>query len=187
MGTGDLNLLKSWNPKLVKNRKKVWEREQELLQEDEQLKRRQREIELEQEEKELLNGRDSSTKSKNGMEWMYQDDPTEKEDYLLGKKKLDTTVIHKSEPEPEVDNSTNLKKKTNKPDSVYAKDDPMAMFSRKKTNKVNKVNKVVKQVPNLTNMHKTTTANKYQTKQQSKPQKEVKTDLKKRIQEELDY
>lgn len=38
---GDLNLKKSWNPALVKNQQKVWEEEQQKLDE---LKRIKREI-----------------------------------------------------------------------------------------------------------------------------------------------
>ncbi|KAL3233882.1 Pre-mRNA-splicing factor CWC25 [Nakaseomyces bracarensis] len=199
MGTGDLNLLKSWNPKLVKNRKKVWEREQELLNEDEQLKRRQREIEQEQEEKELLSGRDSKSNTnpkKKGMEWMYQDDPYEKEDYLLGKKKLDSTVIHR----PETETKPALKEiqSKHKDDSIYSKDDPMAMFS-KKVKKINKVTKpsqtvpkdkpsAVKQINRLEPCKKVAKTPHIQHGSRSSHSNEKNTsDIKRRIQEELDY
>ena len=55
MGSGDLNLLKSWNPKLMKNRKKVWETEQDLITEQQKLNTRLKEIEKERELNELLN------------------------------------------------------------------------------------------------------------------------------------
>lgn len=101
MGAGDLNLLKSWNPKLLKNRKKVWEREQEIEQEEEKFIQRQKEIKKEKELNDLINStRDQTVKQnlklKNGLEWMYNDKdnlPEEKEDYLLGRRKLDTSVI----------------------------------------------------------------------------------------------
>lgn len=103
MGSGDLNLLKSWNPKLLKNRQKVWEREQEVKREEEKFIQRQKEIKREKELTELINStRDPDLKknlvkkSKHGLEWMYNDQdnlPEENEDYLLGKKKLDTTII----------------------------------------------------------------------------------------------
>ena len=103
MGSGDLNLLKSWNPKLMKNRKKVWETEQDLITEQQKLNTRLKEIEKERELNELLNesSKDKPETLKNdlavkksGLEWMYQDAKLsdEKEDYLLGKKKLDSSI-----------------------------------------------------------------------------------------------
>ena len=35
---GDLNLKKSWNPQLVKNKQKVWQQEQEKLDEFKKIK-----------------------------------------------------------------------------------------------------------------------------------------------------
>lgn len=176
MGTGDLNLLKSWNPKLVKNRKKVWEKEQRLLEEDEKIRKRQLEIAKEKEEEELLAGRDSTKGRKTGLEWMYQDDPTAKEDYLLGKKKLDTTVIKKAEVMEENQTPlTKINKTTVIPDAIYSKEDPMARFGTKV-----KRNKVVKKEPVKPLRSKTT--NEPRT-DNIKP----KSDYKKRLQEELDY
>lgn len=63
-GGNDLNLLKSWNPKLSKNRQKVKQKEEELLLEETKIQQRQKEREIE----DL-----SSTKSKNGLEWMYEE------------------------------------------------------------------------------------------------------------------
>ena len=103
MGSGDLNLLKSWNPKLLKNRQRVWEREQEVKREEEKFTQRQKEIKKERELNELINStrdpnlkKDLLKKSKHGLEWMYNDHdnlPEENEDYLLGKRKLDSTII----------------------------------------------------------------------------------------------
>lgn len=161
MGTGDLNLLKSWNPKLMKNRKKVWEREQEIIKEEEKYLQRQKEIKKEKELNELLNSsRDPDVKStaklQNGLEWMYNDKdnlPEEKEDYLLGRKKLDTSVIKvqkddlgTSSKDPFISRKrnnglsgiTNQEKKTYN----YDNDDPMAkLMARRKPAK-----KIIKKV-----------------------------------------
>ncbi|GBL48654.1 hypothetical_protein [Candidozyma auris] len=51
---GDLNLKKSWNPALVKNQKKVWEKEQEALKELKAIKERSKEIEREREKEEMI-------------------------------------------------------------------------------------------------------------------------------------
>lgn len=103
---GDLNLKKSWNPALVKNQKKVWEREQDALKEYQQIKQRKKEIEQEREKEELIRlqyGNDRSnmpTKQKlelNKLGWMYTDVPKKddevnesgfrevEEDFLLNK------------------------------------------------------------------------------------------------------
>ncbi|KAF7580116.1 N-terminal domain of CBF1 interacting co-repressor CIR family protein [Clavispora lusitaniae] len=79
---GDLNLKKSWNPALVKNQKKVWEREQEALKEYQSIKQRSKEIAQEREKEELIRlqyGNDTKnlpTKQKlelNKLSWMYED------------------------------------------------------------------------------------------------------------------
>ncbi|EDO19063.1 hypothetical protein Kpol_2000p27 [Vanderwaltozyma polyspora DSM 70294] len=127
MGSGDLNLLKSWNPKLVKNREKVWIKEQELLKENEILKQKQLEITKERELDSLVDPHHKHKNSKkNGLEWMYSD-PTHNEDYLLGKKSLDSSVISKN-------NLKNDSKVDSKIDSEqtkkfdYSNDDPMSKF-----------------------------------------------------------
>lgn len=85
---GDLNLKKSWNPALVKNQKKVWEREQDALKEYQAIKQRRKEIELEREKEELIklqygnNPENLPTKQKlelNKLGWMYTDVPDAKE------------------------------------------------------------------------------------------------------------
>ncbi|CCD25714.1 U2-type spliceosomal complex subunit CWC25 NDAI_0F03960 [Naumovozyma dairenensis CBS 421] len=146
MGSGDLNLLKSWNPKLMKNRKKVWETEQEILKEEQKLLERKKEIEKERQFNELLNaerdidGVDSSSssstiknKASTGLEWMYENNvPDEKEDYLLGKKKLDTSVIKRQESNTE---ENKMLKKTGERTSTKKKfdlssEDPMAKMKQ---------------------------------------------------------
>lgn len=85
---GDLNLKKSWNPALVKNQKKVWEREQDALKEYQAIKQRRKEIEQEREKEELIrlqygnNPENLPTKQKlelNKLGWMYTDAPDAKE------------------------------------------------------------------------------------------------------------
>lgn len=111
---GDLNLKKSWNPALVKNQKKVWEREQEALKEYQSIKQRSKEIAQEREKEELIRlqyGQDPSalpTKQKlelNKLGWMYEDVGSAKEpevnesgfreveeDFLLKKEELDQLI-----------------------------------------------------------------------------------------------
>lgn len=107
MAPGDLNLKKSWNPKLVKNQKKVWEKEQEALEERKRIQERQKEIQEERELQSLRDNRYNTEKKKSTrLEWMYehgevgdglrkpqQESPNE--DYLLGKKKLDELIVDK--------------------------------------------------------------------------------------------
>lgn len=139
---GDLNLLKSWNPKLVKNRKKVWEIEQERLQEELKLKERENEIRKEKELNNLISNSNKNKKKTTGLEWMYDsnENTIEKEvndNYLLGKKKLDATMLSKQQNSTRNKSSTTatkIKKKIN-----YSMDDPMSKFNNMK--KVIKKNK----------------------------------------------
>ena len=148
MAAGDLNLLKSWNPKLMKNRKKVWETEQELLKEEQKFKERQKELEKEYEENELING-NNSTKKKSGLEWMYDDKynkDEENQDYLLGKKKLDANLINKQSKEESIDEQPSTLTPVTKPKFDYSNDDPMSKFNKmaklnKKKNKISKKKK----------------------------------------------
>ncbi|CAN3376425.1 hypothetical protein DIURU_000088 [Diutina rugosa] len=78
---GDLNLKKSWNPALVKNQQKVWQKEQEKLEEYKQIKQRNAEFEQEQQYQKLLSLRhgpdykekiSAEEKLKLGkLDWMY--------------------------------------------------------------------------------------------------------------------
>lgn len=139
MGSGDLNLLKSWNPKLMKNRKKVWETEQDLVNEQQKLNTRLKEIEKERELNELVHAsnkdqpdalKNGLTLKKSGLEWMYQDAKLndEKEDYLLGKKKLDSSIL-KQQPAPATERAaTAAPKKSHRKGSTLHRDDPMSKF-----------------------------------------------------------
>ncbi|CCF58020.1 hypothetical protein KAFR_0D03720 [Kazachstania africana CBS 2517] len=131
MGSGDLNLLKSWNPKLVKNRKKVWETEQELLKEEQKLEERRKEIEKERELNELINSDVNHGKSQKqtGLEWMYKSVTfDENEDYLLGKKKLDTTIIKNKPIDDKPKKDTTIA--AERPKYDYSNDDPMSKFNK---------------------------------------------------------
>ncbi|QEU60196.1 Cwc25 [Kluyveromyces lactis] len=150
----DLNLLKSWNPKLVKNRKKVWEAQQQLVEENKKIKERQKEIEKERElDRYSSLTRDETRKNlkkKTGLEWMYDNTSTaltENEDYLLGKKEITDTLLNlsgnnnKSE-KPENQKQTIRKhhkgiedvvsSKTNHKNTDLSSDDPMAKFKSAK-------------------------------------------------------
>ena len=133
MAAGDLNLLKSWNPKLMKNRKKVWETEQDLLKEEQKFKERQQELEKERELESLATAGESQKKKKTGLEWMYDDriGNSENEDYLLGKKKLDANVIKKTTERTKTQDTKEETKKTPvKRTYDYSNDDPMAKFNK---------------------------------------------------------
>lgn len=86
---GDLNLKKSWNPALLKNQKKVWEREQDALKEHNAIKQRTKEIALEREKEEMIKlqyGNDlTKLPQKQKLElsklgWMYTDMPNDADD-----------------------------------------------------------------------------------------------------------
>lgn len=111
---GDLNLKKSWNPALVKNQKKVWEKEQEALKELKAIKERSKEIEREAEKEEMIRlqyGNDPNAlphdkkMELNKLSWMYEDGPKKdadkineagfrevEEDFLLKLKDVDQLI-----------------------------------------------------------------------------------------------
>lgn len=99
MGSGDLNLKKSWHPGLMRNQEAVWKREQEALAERKKITERQKEIQRERERNELLAMQEAVTGKKrvHRMEWMYSGIASgslgatdDAEAYLLGKKRIDT-------------------------------------------------------------------------------------------------
>lgn len=105
MAPGDLNLKKSWHPGLMKNQEKVWKLEQEALEERKKIQERQLEIAKEKELTELkaLQYAKTGTKPNDRMEWMYDQSgvgdggkliTSEAEDYLLGKKRVDSLIIN---------------------------------------------------------------------------------------------
>lgn len=111
MAPGDLNLKKSWHPGLMKNRKKVWEMEQEALSERKKIQERQEEIRKERELKELrdLQFKQTGKKVKDRVDWMYESAgaagndeavaPNDSEEYLLGNKRVDDLIVKAKVPE----------------------------------------------------------------------------------------
>ena len=92
---------KSWHPMLMKNQKVVWDKEQEVIAEKKKLEQLRREKEEERQLQQLKDLQHSSTghKASERMEWMYAAPATgssvnasEMEDYLLGKKRVDTLL-----------------------------------------------------------------------------------------------
>ena len=126
----------------MKNRKKVWETEQDLLKEEQKFKERQQELEKEHELESLASGGKSSSKKKTGLEWMYDDriGNSENEDYLLGKKKLDANVIkNRTEQSKTQEKKEEVKKAPVKRTYDYSNDDPMAKFNKMAKAKKSKV------------------------------------------------
>ncbi|EIM22726.1 hypothetical protein WALSEDRAFT_36795 [Wallemia mellicola CBS 633.66] len=101
MGGGDLNMKKSWHPMLMKNQRVVWDKEQEVIQENKKLDQLRREKQEERQLQELqkLQEASSGKKASDRMEWMYAAPATgsglsanDMEDYLLGKKRVDNIL-----------------------------------------------------------------------------------------------
>lgn len=138
---GNLNLKKSWHPGLMKNQKKLWEQEQEALQEHQKIKEREKELSAEREKQALLKlqyGDDIPTEKKrelSNLNWMYEDAPKETtvdgfrevneeftdgkkqvEDMLSGKQAIETKVVSRME---RIVGGTGLNK------SVRLADDPL--------------------------------------------------------------
>lgn len=106
MAPGNLNLKKSWHPGLLKNQKKVWEAEQEALDERKKIQERQDEIAKEKELAELraLQFAKTGKKALDRVDWMYESPGAgdggrmampENEDYLLGNKRVDDLIVNK--------------------------------------------------------------------------------------------
>nr|CAG8503483.1 1704_t:CDS:2 [Entrophospora candida] len=99
MGGGDLNMKKSWHPLLIKNQERVWKEEQKAAEEGKKLAQLKKELEEErylQELKKLQEGKGGNER----LEWMYASAAShsnsakaqETEDFLLGKKRVDSLV-----------------------------------------------------------------------------------------------
>lgn len=98
MGAGDLNVKKSWHPRLQKNQEKVWLQEQEAEAERKKLEelRKEREQERQMQELQRIHEAAGGKRRPERVEWMYATPATssgpseaELEDYLLGKKRVD--------------------------------------------------------------------------------------------------
>lgn len=94
--SNDLNLKKSWNPKLLKNREKVWKREQQLLADYKEEQQHKAGVEQQRERGELLSLRSKGLPSKSRTGWMYnspKEAGDQNSDVLLGKKKISSNAI----------------------------------------------------------------------------------------------
>lgn len=98
MGAGDLNMKKSWHPRLQKNQEKVWLHEQEALAERKKLEelRKERDQERQMQELQRIHEAAGGKRRSERVEWMYatpaaNSGPSEGEleDYLLGRKRVD--------------------------------------------------------------------------------------------------
>ncbi|AOA64592.1 Pre-mRNA-splicing factor [Komagataella phaffii CBS 7435] len=83
---GDLNLKKSWNPKLLKNQEKVWKREQHALEEHQKIQQRLEEIGKEKEKSASLSWRHPGQPEKFSqvemrIDWMYNEQNYKTDDY----------------------------------------------------------------------------------------------------------
>jgi hypothetical protein len=87
-----------------KNQEIVWLREQEVLEEEKKVALLKKELAEERSREELDILRGNRSKRKKKMEWMYSNATTtnsiatidqEKEDYLLGKKRIDPNALEK--------------------------------------------------------------------------------------------
>ncbi|CAG8743744.1 12180_t:CDS:2, partial [Ambispora leptoticha] len=102
MGGGDLNMKKSWHPLLIKNQERVWKEEQKAAEEQKKLEQLRKEKEEERQLQELrrLQEEAGGKKGIERLEWMYAAGPNqsssgqaqEMEEYLLGKKRIDSLI-----------------------------------------------------------------------------------------------
>ncbi|KAJ2690413.1 RNA-splicing factor [Coemansia spiralis] len=105
MGSGDLNMKKSWHPLTQANKNRVAKEKQKAEEESQRTARIQKELreERQKEEMDMLNA--SITKKPiNKLDWMYSAPSTasqnteDLEAYLLGKKNISTIIDSKDEP-----------------------------------------------------------------------------------------
>ncbi|CAG8534654.1 11547_t:CDS:2 [Funneliformis caledonium] len=102
MGGGDLNMKKSWHPLLIKNQERVWKEEQKALEEQKKLNQLRKEKEEERQLQELrqIQATVGGRREQERLDWMYAAGPNqsssakaeEMEDYLLGKKRVDSLI-----------------------------------------------------------------------------------------------
>lgn len=152
---GNLNLKKSWHPGLMKNQQKIWEEEQNKVNELKKIKERNKEIAEESEKLELLQmqyGKDfdsmpAEQKAKmNKLGWMY-DQPSKKDEagfnemrdeFLLGKNQVEKMLMSKNSfkvrDEGRIGKILANERKPVKGNKVEL-DDPMAVVRREKIRK----------------------------------------------------
>ncbi|RKP40036.1 hypothetical protein BJ085DRAFT_13346 [Dimargaris cristalligena] len=116
MGGGDLNMKKSWHPLTFRNQEKLWKAEQRAEEEKaktEQLRKERAEERALEELQQLQENAGHKTKSER-LDWMYTGGGTgmgaqgevendeEREDYLLGRRRVDTLLDRQPDPEAKV-------------------------------------------------------------------------------------
>ena len=84
MGVNDFNLLKSWNPNLIKNKQKVWKARDELKEENLRIKELEEDI------------KDKKTK-KNTLNWMYEANDTSAKPPKEANSLMDTLIQDKKD------------------------------------------------------------------------------------------
>nr|QFP92357.1 pre-mRNA-splicing factor CWC25 [Ogataea thermomethanolica (nom. inval.)]QGW56839.1 pre-mRNA-splicing factor CWC25 [Ogataea thermomethanolica (nom. inval.)] len=145
----DLNLKKSWNPKLLKNRKEVWKKEQELL------STRRPYPNNEYSSSEIIPGQKPKPSSESTTQWIYQEDsmsPTSDNitsTINLNKLPRKQNQIVNTESKSEVKHVPNLpnhlKKIKQEKSEQLLKDDPLTQIqSRRSMNISSRSSKVVK-------------------------------------------
>lgn len=144
MGVNDLNLLKSWNPNLLKNKQKVWKARDELKEENLKIKELEEDIKDKKKKKNTLNwmyeANDISAKSvketDNLMDTLIQNkkDKSQKQTLSLKDKQLKKSQDIKDKKKKEL-KSEILKmgedkkvKKTKKKITKFTSEDPMSQF-----------------------------------------------------------
>lgn len=161
MGVNDLNLLKSWNPNLLKNKQKIWKERELLKEEDLKIKELSKELVLDhnpgtREDKSI------NSKSK-GLSWMYdssldqkQSNKVLKPDSLASSELYNKETLKKTEKkilslkdkqlktynnQNKVSKSNNKDRKKNSASSKLRNEDPMAFLNKRvvKTKKTSKL------------------------------------------------
>lgn len=122
----DLNLKKSWNPKLLKNREKIWEKEHQIFEEYKRNQQYQAKLQENKEKDDLLSLVDKTKPPKKDTktDWMYHSpvsseaDSSSKanQDILLGRTRIQEGAF----------NSNNAKNATSKLDKVLKTGDSSA-------------------------------------------------------------
>ncbi|KAL1926509.1 hypothetical protein VTP01DRAFT_5630 [Rhizomucor pusillus] len=109
MGGGDLNLKKSWHPATLKNQERVWKEEQKHAEEQRKIEQMKKELMEERQLQELQRLQEDAGQRKRSdrLDWMYaapnsggmKRNNDEMEEYLLGKKNVDTLIRDKTSKE----------------------------------------------------------------------------------------
>ncbi|KAI7878086.1 hypothetical protein K492DRAFT_171120 [Lichtheimia hyalospora FSU 10163] len=110
MGGGDLNLKKSWHPATLKNQERVWKEERKHAEEQHKIEQMKKELMEERQLQELQRLQEESGQRQRSdrLDWMYAapnqgagggGNTDEMEEYLLGKKSVDSLIRDKNSKE----------------------------------------------------------------------------------------